>query len=77
VLALHRAKGFRFIQTDGNSIKLPGHTFHFHRQRKPDGLCLSDYINPQPFAAKGWAEWLHRRIREDLPRSISGLGFTS
>jgi 5-methyltetrahydrofolate--homocysteine methyltransferase len=22
----------------------PVHTFHFHRQRKPDGLCLSDYI---------------------------------
>jgi 5-methyltetrahydrofolate--homocysteine methyltransferase len=22
------------------------HTFHFHRQRKPDGLCLSDYVNP-------------------------------
>jgi 5-methyltetrahydrofolate--homocysteine methyltransferase len=24
----------------------PLHTFHFHRQRKPDGLCLSDYVNP-------------------------------
>jgi 5-methyltetrahydrofolate--homocysteine methyltransferase len=24
----------------------PVHTFHFHRQRKPDGLCLSDYVNP-------------------------------
>jgi 5-methyltetrahydrofolate--homocysteine methyltransferase len=22
----------------------PLHMFHFHRQRKPDGLCLSDYI---------------------------------
>ena len=22
------------------------HSFHFHRQRKPDGLCLSDYVNP-------------------------------
>ena len=22
------------------------HTFHFHRQRKPDGLCLSDFVNP-------------------------------
>ncbi len=31
---------------EGNSIKLPGHTFHFHRQRKPDGLCLSDYVSP-------------------------------
>ena len=24
----------------------PIHAFHFHRQRKPDGLCLSDYVNP-------------------------------
>jgi 5-methyltetrahydrofolate--homocysteine methyltransferase len=41
---------------EGNAIKLfggprsveaaPAHTFHFHRQRKPDGLCLSDYVNP-------------------------------
>jgi len=45
---------------DGNSINLysprpsggegqgegqPLHTYHFHRQRKPDGLCLADYIN--------------------------------
>jgi 5-methyltetrahydrofolate--homocysteine methyltransferase len=33
-------------EAEGNSLKLPGHTFHFRRQRKPDGLCLSDYINP-------------------------------
>ncbi|MGO9608784.1 MAG: vitamin B12 dependent-methionine synthase activation domain-containing protein, partial [Verrucomicrobiia bacterium] len=41
---------------EGNDIKLsavsgqpsatPLHTFHFHRQRKPDGLCLADYVNP-------------------------------
>jgi 5-methyltetrahydrofolate--homocysteine methyltransferase len=46
---------------EGNAIKLysprpsggegqgegqPLHTFQFHRQRKPDGLCLSDYVNP-------------------------------
>jgi len=47
---------------DGNSIKLsrvlsPGsrvpasepavlHTFQFHRQRQPDGLCLADYVSP-------------------------------
>lgn len=36
---------------DGNSIHLfapgaaaPVHSFHFYRQPKPDGLCLSDYI---------------------------------
>ena len=33
-------------EADGNSLKLPGHTFHFRRQRKPDGLCLTDYLNP-------------------------------
>lgn len=30
----------------GNAIKLPGHTFTFHRQRQPDGFCLADYISP-------------------------------
>ncbi|MBI4411070.1 MAG: methionine synthase [Deltaproteobacteria bacterium] len=48
---------------DGNSIHLfdpngkkPVHTFHFHRQRKEDGLCLSDFIlppSPQPPPLKG------------------------
>jgi 5-methyltetrahydrofolate--homocysteine methyltransferase len=44
-------------EAEGNSIKLfshhegtkatkPDHVFHFHRQRKPDGLCLSDYVMP-------------------------------
>jgi 5-methyltetrahydrofolate--homocysteine methyltransferase len=38
-------------QRDGNSIQLfapggsqPLHTFHFPRQPRPDGLCLSDYV---------------------------------
>ena len=43
---------------EGNAIKLfapqspitnhqsPLHTFTFHRQRHPDGLCLSDYVSP-------------------------------
>jgi 5-methyltetrahydrofolate--homocysteine methyltransferase len=39
---------------EGNDIKLSAvsgqpsatHTFNFRRQRKPDGLCLSDYVNP-------------------------------
>ncbi len=38
-------------EREGNSIRLfsPGasallHAFHFGRQRKPDGLCLSDYV---------------------------------
>jgi 5-methyltetrahydrofolate--homocysteine methyltransferase len=43
---------------EGNDIKLSAigsqpsatHTFHFHRQRKPDGLCLADYVSRQPTA---------------------------
>ncbi|MGP8243360.1 MAG: methionine synthase [Bryobacteraceae bacterium] len=38
-------------ERDGNAVNLfapgctgPVHTFHFGRQNKPDGLCLSDYI---------------------------------
>ncbi len=38
-------------ETEGNSIRLfhhqdtkPAHVFALHRQRKPDGLCLSDYV---------------------------------
>ncbi len=37
---------FFVAEADGNSLKLPGHTFCFHRQRQPDGLCLADYVNP-------------------------------
>jgi 5-methyltetrahydrofolate--homocysteine methyltransferase len=43
-------------ESEGNDIRLVSrrgaenaellHTFHFHRQRKPDGLCLTDYVNP-------------------------------
>jgi 5-methyltetrahydrofolate--homocysteine methyltransferase len=40
-------------EPDGNKIHLfqkdgkkPAHTFQFRRQRKPDGLCLSDYVLP-------------------------------
>ena len=41
-------------QPEGNKLhlfeergsKIPVHTYHFHRQRKPDGLCLSDYVLP-------------------------------
>jgi 5-methyltetrahydrofolate--homocysteine methyltransferase len=45
-------------EAEGNSVNLylvtnppvpslfPAHTFHFHRQRKPDGLCLADYAMP-------------------------------
>jgi 5-methyltetrahydrofolate--homocysteine methyltransferase len=29
---------------DGNSIRLPSHTFHFGRQAREGGLCLSDYV---------------------------------
>jgi 5-methyltetrahydrofolate--homocysteine methyltransferase len=42
-------------EAEGNELRVfsvPGsrfsveHTFHFHRQQKPDGLCLSDYVVP-------------------------------
>ncbi|MBI3662384.1 MAG: methionine synthase [Acidobacteria bacterium] len=42
---------FFAAEREGNSIRLfapgadaPLHVFHFGRQRRPDGLCLSDYI---------------------------------
>jgi 5-methyltetrahydrofolate--homocysteine methyltransferase len=42
---------FLEAEREGNSIRLfapgaeaPLHAFHFGRQRKPDGLCLSDYV---------------------------------
>lgn len=42
-------------KSEGNAIHLlnpegthPIHTFQFRRQRKPDGLCLADYVNPTP-----------------------------
>ncbi len=47
---------WRFFEAerDGNSIHLfepgstrPLHTFHFGRQPRPNGLCLSDYILPK------------------------------
>ncbi|MBI2081978.1 MAG: methionine synthase [Deltaproteobacteria bacterium] len=28
------------------NVKSPIHTFHFHRQRKEEGLCLADYVLP-------------------------------
>jgi 5-methyltetrahydrofolate--homocysteine methyltransferase len=43
-------------ESNGNGLRLfhhgdtenaePAHTFSFPRQRKPDGLCLTDYITP-------------------------------
>jgi 5-methyltetrahydrofolate--homocysteine methyltransferase len=37
---------WRFFEAcrDGNSVRLPGYTFHLPRQAAPDGLCLSDYV---------------------------------
>jgi len=44
---------FLEAEPEGNKIHLfqkggkkPAHTFQFRRQRKPDGLCLSDYVLP-------------------------------
>ena len=50
-MAVKAAWQFFEAERDGNSIHLfapggasPIHTFHFGRQRREDGLCLSDYI---------------------------------
>jgi 5-methyltetrahydrofolate--homocysteine methyltransferase len=40
------AETLRQAQGDKLGKAEPVHTFHFHRQRKPDGLCLSDYVMP-------------------------------
>jgi 5-methyltetrahydrofolate--homocysteine methyltransferase len=47
-------------ESEGNAIHLfapgakePLHTFEFQRQRKPDGLCLADYVLPPRPAASG------------------------
>jgi len=44
---------FLEAESQGNDLnlfqpgeKMPLHTFHFHRQRKPDGLCLADFVLP-------------------------------
>ncbi len=34
------------LKTITGETPAPIHTFRFHRQRKPDGLCLSDYVMP-------------------------------
>ncbi len=60
-------------EAEGNSIRLfshhegtkgtkPDHVFNFHRQRKPDGLCLSDYVNPP------------QRFESGSPRPVRGEG---
>lgn len=40
---------YRFFEArpDGNAIVLKDARFEFERQRKPDGLCLSDYLSPK------------------------------
>jgi 5-methyltetrahydrofolate--homocysteine methyltransferase len=56
-------------EAEGNSIRLfnhratenaePVHVFNFRRQRKPDGLCLADYVMP---AQRSNAPTLHDSV---------------
>jgi 5-methyltetrahydrofolate--homocysteine methyltransferase len=45
-----QAPGHPDAQAPGHS-ETPVHVFHFHRQRKPDGLCLADYVMPPAHAS--------------------------
>jgi 5-methyltetrahydrofolate--homocysteine methyltransferase len=47
----------------------PLHTFTFHRQRKPDGLCLADYVLPPKV---GQASSLPTAINPQHPDSQAG-----
>ena len=64
-------------EADGNSIRLfhhqdtkdaePVHVFNFHRQRKPDGLCLSDYVPPPKHLGT-------QALRDSLALFVVGAG---
>jgi 5-methyltetrahydrofolate--homocysteine methyltransferase len=66
-------------ESNGNDLRLyhhqdtkdtkPDHVFHFHRQRKPDGLCLSDYVNP-PLSAEASA----KAERDSVALFVVGAG---
>jgi 5-methyltetrahydrofolate--homocysteine methyltransferase len=45
-----QAPGHPDAQAPGHS-ETPVHVFHFHRQHKPDGLCLADYVMPPAHAS--------------------------
>jgi 5-methyltetrahydrofolate--homocysteine methyltransferase len=42
----HQAESDETPSSANTKDTKPVHVFNFHRQRKPDGLCLSDYVNP-------------------------------
>ncbi len=47
----------------------PVHVFHFHRQRKPDGLCLSDYVMPPRDSALPSSSSAQARASASVPRN--------
>lgn len=62
-------------EAEGNKIHLfkpgssdPLHTFHFHRQRKEDGLCLADYVLPHQKKSSG------KKIRDHGVLFVVGAG---
>ena len=63
------------VEADGNKLHLftpggqnPLHTFQFPRQRKEDGLCLSDYVLPPQGDKKG------QRVRDHVALFVVGAG---
>jgi 5-methyltetrahydrofolate--homocysteine methyltransferase len=53
LLLVGRASRPPEVENNTGETPAPLHTFHFHRQRKPDGLCLSDYVMPpQPIVGR-------------------------
>ena len=77
---------WQFFEADaeGNSIRLfnrqdakdakPAHVFNFPRQRKPDGLCLADYVMPPqhsstPLSAEASAK-AGSREHSKLPKNL-------
>jgi 5-methyltetrahydrofolate--homocysteine methyltransferase len=47
------------------------HTFNFRRQRKPDGLCLSDYVNPPSQSGSGLSA---ATVRDSVALLVVGAG---
>ncbi len=55
----------------------PAHTFHFRRQRKPDGLCLADYVMPparSPLPDRGEGQGEGALVRDSIAIFVTTAG---